>query len=362
MKKIIALLLVITALFSLAACSKAEKRIYFDALDDNVKFSGVVFVTENGDTVYEKAGGYEKSSTKDPITTDTLFCIGSVSKQIAAAAILTLKQDDKLSVDDHLSKYYPKYAYGDDITIRHLLDMRSGIKEFYDVEYIDDAFTELPTGKLRGVLTNDNTVEENRQKLEDWILKQPLEFSPDTDFDYCNSNYFLLARIVEKVSGMSYIDYVHKNIFEPLGMKHSSFIDEVEFKNVPHLAAPTVHPQTVYVGITMGLGDMISNARDMDLWLTSLRTHTILSEDSVDMMGTDYTPGDDVDYGFGVRVIGNGMFHSGSITTYQAMVYTDPDKELNIFAVTNDEPNACLSVSDIIWKLLDQIKVQETKQ
>lgn len=355
MKKIIAVLLVMTLLLAMAACSTVSKKAYVSGLDDNRNFSGVVVMTENGNKVYEAAGGVEKTSTNEPITTDTLFCIGSVSKQFAAAAILTLQQDGKLSVNDPLSKYYPQYAYGDVITLRHMLDMRSGIKEFYDVEYIDDAFTELPTGELRGVLTNQNSVADNRQKLEDWLLEQPLDFTPDTDFAYSNSNYFLLARIVEKVSGKSYMDYVHETIFEPLGMTHSCFIDEVNFKEVPHLAAPTVHPQTVCVGITMGLGDMISNAHDMDLWLTSFRTHAILNEESLEMMGTDYTPGDDENYGFGIRVFGSGLFHGGSITTYQAMAYTDTEKGLNIFAVTNDEPHTALSVSDIVFELKDQM-------
>ncbi len=353
MKKILAYLLVLVTLTTLCACSQVNKKEYVTTLDGNADFSGVVMMTEKGEKVYEVAGGVLKSGTEEPITSDTLFCIGSVSKQFAAAAVLTLQQDGKLSVNDRLTRYYPQYAIGKDLTIRHLLDMRSGIVEFYDIEYIDNAFTELPTGELRDLITNENTVEQNRSTLEQWLLKQPLNFEPDTDFEYSNSNYFLLARIVEKVSGMSYMDYVREKIFEPLGMSHSFFIDEVEFKDVPHLAAPTVHPKTVYVGITMGLGDMISNARDLDCWLTSLRTNKVLTPESVAMMGTDYTDDEEESYGFGIRVFGNGLFHSGSITTYQAMVYTDTEKGVNIIAVTNDEPNTPLSVSDIVWELID---------
>lgn len=356
MKKIIALLLVVTSFGLLSACSVVQNKAYINGLDDNPGFSGVVLATQNGNTVYKAAGGVEKSSTNEPITTDTLFCIGSVSKQFAAAAILTLQQNGKLSVDDSITKYYPQYTIGKDITLRQMLDMRSGIKEFYDVEYIDNAFTEIPTGELRDVVTNDKSVEENRQTLENWLLNQPLDFAPDTDFSYSNSNYFLLARIVEKVSGMRYEEYVRETIFQPLGMHQSFFIDEVDFKSVPHLAAPTVRPQTVYAGITMGLGDMISNAHDMDCWLTSLKTHKVLTEESIAMMGTDYTPGDDENYGFGIRMFGNGLFHSGSITTYQAMVYTDTETGFNVFAVTNDQPNTPLSVSDIVWALTEQLK------
>ena len=347
-------------LISFAACSKAPDgtaNIYRSALDDDESFSGVVRMTKDGMPLYEVTGGVESDRTEEPITVDTRFCVGSVSKQFAAAAILTLQQDGKLSVDDKVTKYFPRYTIGKDITLRHMLDMRSGIAEFYDVEYIDNAFTELPTGELRDVITNKNSVAENRERLEDWILHQPLVFEPDTDFEYSNSNYFLLARIVEIVTGQSYSDYVHEKIFKPLGMVNSSFIDENDFRNIPHLAAPTVHPKTVYVGVTMGLGDIISNAHDMDLWLTSFKTNEVLNKESVEMMSTDYTDDKDEDYGFGIRMLGSGLFHSGSITTYQTMVYSDTEKDINIFAVTNDEPNLDVSISDVVWDLVDRMDV-----
>ena len=290
MKKILALLLAAVMTLSIfASCGANEKQAYLNALLKDTGFSGVVFVTKNGHTVCQTAKGVENSETNQPITTDTKFCIGSVSKQFAAAAILLLRQEGKLSVDEDLTRFFPDYRYAKELTIRHLLDMRSGIREFYDVEYIDGAFTELPTGELRGVITNDNTAGENRRLLEDWLLRQPLEFEPDSAFEYSNSNYFLLARIVEIVSGQSYSDFLREHIIEPLGMKHTTFIDDVDLFRHPHLAAPTVTPQTVYVGVTMGLGDMISNAHDIDRWLTSLRTHALLTGESVEMMTTDYT-------------------------------------------------------------------------
>lgn len=354
MKKVIALMVIAALLLTVSGCKRGSKQAYLNTILDGTGFSGVVKMTVNGNTVCESASGVEKTDLSEPITKDTLFCIGSVSKQFAAAAILMLQQEGKLSVDDRLSGYFPDYKAGDALTIRNLLDMRSGIPEFYDVEYIDDAFTELPTGELRNVITNNNTVNENRRLLEDWILKQPLQFEPDTLFEYCNSNYFLLARIVEKVSGESYNSFVRTRIFEPLDMDNTFFIDDVDLKNLPHLAFPTVDPQTVYVGVTMGLGDMISNAHDIDLWLTSLRTNRLLTEESTELMSTDYSEGDD-DYGFGIHVDGRGLYHSGSISTYQAMVYTEPESGINLFAVTNDEPNPNITVESISWGLIEQM-------
>ncbi len=342
MKKILALLLAAVMTLSIfASCGANEKQAYLNALLKDTGFSGVVFVTKNGHTVCQTAKGVENSETNQPITTDTKFCIGSVSKQFAAAAILLLRQEGKLSVDEDLTRFFPDYRYAKELTIRHLLDMRSGIREFYDVEYIDGAFTELPTGELRGVITNDNTAGENRRLLEDWLLRQPLEFEPDSAFEYSNSNYFLLARIVEIVSGQRYNDFLRERIFEPLG---------------------TVTPQTVYVGVTMGLGDMISNAHDIDRWLTSLRTHALLTGESVEMMTTDYTDeydecGEEENYGFGIRPYGEGLFHSGYFSTYLTMVYTDPKTGMNVFAVTNDDINPNVSIPELGWNLVDDLNV-----
>lgn len=316
-------------------------------------FSGVIYMTKDGKTVYASASGVADSETEEPIELDTKFCIGSVSKQFTAAAVLMLQQDGKLDVNDKLSRYFPSYKYGDRLTLKDLLIMRSGIAEFYDVEYIDGAFTELPTGDLRGQITNENTVAENQKLLEEWLLEQPLVFEPDSAYEYSNSNYFLLARVVEKVSGENYRDFIRKRIFQPLGMNSSCFIDDNGL-DVPGLAQPTVDPQTVYVGITMGLGDIISNARDIDLWLTSLRTNKLLSEQSVKLMTDDYSPEEEDAYGFGLVPFKRGAYHYGSFSTYQTMVYTSPQEGINLFAVTNDDPNPAYVLGEIGWSLLER--------
>ena len=357
MKKLLSILLAATMLASFFACQKltSDKQALLEQLVSGTNFSGVALVTKNGKTVCQKAAGSENNQTGDPITLDTKFCIGSVSKQFTAASILLLQQDGMLSTDDPVTKYFPQFTIGKDLLLRHLLEMRSGIAEFYDVETIDGVFTELPTGDLRDVVTNDNTVAENQRLLEDWLIKQPLVFEPDTDFAYCNSNYFLLARVVEIVSGQRYNDFVRTRIFQPLGMTDSTFIDDTDRSTLPHFAAATIDAQTVYVGVTMGLGDMISNARDIDRWLSSFKTHQLLTEESVRRMSTDYSPGAD-DYGFGFHTGLSGIYHSGNFTTYEAFVYTNPEKGINIFCVTNDEPHQGISSSVLGQKLAKQLR------
>ncbi|MER2081381.1 MAG: serine hydrolase domain-containing protein [Ruminococcus sp.] len=136
MKRTIALLLAaVMTLAILASCGTNEKQAYLNAMLEGTGFSGVVLVTKNGRTLCETARGTVNNDSKEPITTDTQFCIGSVSKQFAAAAILLLRQDGKLSVDDSLSKYFPNYRYGRELTIRHLLEMRSPLSALYLVTF-----------------------------------------------------------------------------------------------------------------------------------------------------------------------------------------------------------------------------------
>ena len=354
MKKNIFIFLILAILLFCSSCGTNNMQSYLNRMMSTAEFSGVVMVTQNGKTVGKATRGVENNVTRQSITTDTLFCIGSVSKQFTAAAILLLQQDGKLRVDENLTRFFPNYTFGEMLTIRHLLDMRSGIAEFYDVEYIDDAFTELPTSELRSMLSNDHTIAENQQTLENWLMKQPLLFEPDTEYMYSNSNYFLLARIVEIASGEKFNNFVRSRIFQPLGMKHSTFIDDVDFITTPHLAVPSVNTQTVYVGVTMGLGDMISNAPDIDRWLTSLRDHTLLSDDSMTMMTTDYTD-DENNYGFGVQLYDDAVYHYGYFTTYMTMVYTNMQTGVNVFVVTNDAPHIDPDITYIGWTLISYL-------
>lgn len=355
MKRIIAIILTASILLCAAACgtqdsagqkqqdtteqtgisengtAKTAEQEYLEKAVAQMNFSGVIRLSENGDKICGIAQG-------EGISSDTRFCIGSVSKQFTAAAVMKLCEEGKLRLDDRLDKFFPSYTAGKRLTIKNLLSMRSGITEFYDVTYIDNAFTELPAGELRKTVTNGNTAAQNQKLLENWLFKQPLSFEPDSLYTYSNSNYFLLARVIEIVTNERFNDYITKSFFKPLGMKNSCFIDDVDLKSLKDLAPPTVNPRTVYVGVTMGLGDIISNADDLDLWLTSLREHRLISEKSVNEMMTDHSPEDEYAYGYGLIPDGRGgAFHYGYITTYQAMVYLNPETGLNAFAVTNDD-------------------------
>ena len=136
-----------------------------------------------------------------PVTPETVFRIGSVTKQFTATAILLLAQDGKLKVSDPLSRYFSWFARGDDITLHHLLSHTSGLV----------SYTGLPG------FSQTVTAEAKPEEIIARFRDLPLEFEPGSRFSYCNSGYFLLGEIVAKVSGKSYAEFLRERIFTSCG-------------------------------------------------------------------------------------------------------------------------------------------------
>lgn len=330
----------------------ADAQAILDKKAAEYNMEGVVTVMRGGKIICEYADGVEDPETYEPIDINSLFCIGSVSKQFAAAAIVLLQERGMLHVDDTLGKYYPECPYGDEVTLRQMLQMSSGIAEFYDVVYDSHNINEIPIGYLKKTVTNDETKEANRNVLQEWLFAQPLVFTPGTENVYTNSNYFLLARIVEQVSGMPYEDFMRKNFFEPLHMDNTGFIDDT--MDDPELAENAEEAQTVYVGITMGLGDVISNAADMQRWMASFCNHTILSAESIAEMTADSGLG----YGYGVVPDGEGgWFHSGIFTSYKAFDFVNAGRSFALFAVTNNQAAVTDDLTDLCNELVALLMV-----
>ena len=192
---------------------------------------GTLVVATDKDTIYLYA---EKELEKDGTTLesqDTVFDMASVSKTFTAVAVLQLKEKNKLNLDDTLDKYFPEYETGKKITINNLLHMTSGIPDYCNNPdpfwNISGAYAE--NQKLSDIFLDKITDEEFLQAL----YKAPLDFEPGTDFEYSNTNYHLLAFIIEKVSGMKYCDYVKKNIFDKCGMTKTTSMAVGDMTYVP---------------------------------------------------------------------------------------------------------------------------------
>ena len=324
---------------------------------ESMCFNGVAIVSKKGKILCLAANGKLSSGSKKDITVDTPFAIASCSKQFTAACVMILKQDGKLSVNDKLSKFFPEYKYGKNITVKNLLTMRSGIADFLN---------DNPSFKKYDVKKTASE-KKNRKVTLKWIFSQELKFTPDDAYDYSNSNYFLLAEIVERVSGMSFADFIKERIFKPLGMNHTDVNENMAYS--PDLAVsdrdpwdlPGVPddkaPLTIRVkGLNSGNGGLISTARDMDRWLTSLREYTVLSKSSVKEMSADYNE-DSSHYGYGVKVAKNGAcWHVGALDYYAAYSYTIPEKGYNFFAVTNDKLSMTCDIYTFASEIINSTK------
>lgn len=193
--------------------------------------SGTLAVATDNDIIYLYA---ENALEKDGVTLesqDTVFDLGSVSKTFTAVAVLQLAEKGKIGLDDTLDRYFPEYETGRKITIDNLLHMRSGIPDynndpdpFWNISGEDAA-----NQKLSDVYSDRISDEEFLQAL----YQAPLGFEPGTQFEYSNTNYHLLAFIIEKVSGMKYCDYVKKNIFDKCGMTRTTSMATGDLTYVP---------------------------------------------------------------------------------------------------------------------------------
>ena len=340
MKKITAVFLAAAIIFALCSCAvkNSEERKALEKIMADSGFGGVISVWDDGEILCENACGPSNTETGAENKTESLFCVGSISKQCTAAAVMLLRERGLLSVDDRLGKYFPDCPYGDRVTLHQMLCMRSGIAEFYDVTVDRYNIIETPAGTLRKTVTNSGSVSENREKLQKWLFEQPLRYEPGSCYAYTNSNYFLLADIVKQISGKSYHDFVRENIFKPLGMSHSGFVEEVTDDPAwaEGLARGEGNTSVEPPGLANGAGDVASNAADMDAWMAGLSDGTVVSKESFREMTENYSTDSGASYGYGLMGMAyDGTGHPGAIGTYGALDYINPERGLRLFIASN---------------------------
>ena len=231
-------------------------------LTEDGEFSGSVLIAEKGFVVLNKGYGFADYEREIPNTPHTQFSMGSVTKLFTCASIRMEADRGALTQDDTLAKYIPDYPRGDEITISKLLNHTSGIVDlFNDLDYDKPSYRADP-------ITIDELIE--RFKYE------PLEFDPGTKYDYSNSGYALLAYIIEQTSGISYNEYIEKEIFTPLEMSDSVADWDTGFSNKAlgyysrgGSSTPVKYPE-VHHSDTVGQGNLFSTVEDLYLWYQAL--------------------------------------------------------------------------------------------
>ena len=172
--------------------------------------SVAIGIAKNGRLVFAKAYGYRNLDDKVPADADTMYGIGSNTKQFTAAAILMLRDEGKLDVDAPVGRYLPGIPHGNEVLIRNLLTHTGGYAEFTEIDDIDRLGARPAT--------NDEILET--------VVSRPLGFKPGTKWQYSNTAFVMLARIIEKLSGMSYSEFLRARIFDPLGMTRTRYEDQ----------------------------------------------------------------------------------------------------------------------------------------
>lgn len=240
-----------------------------------------VAVYKDGVPLLVKGYGSASLELNVPVNNDSVFRIGSVTKQFTAVALLKLEEEGKLSLDDKLSKYYPKFPNSDSVTLQQMLHHTSGIHNYTN----DGDFMEREGALNR---TTDEWIEQFAK------LPKTQDFAPGTAWNYSNTAYFILGGIVEKVSGKPLATVLHDRFFGPLGLKHTALDDESQI--VPGRVAgydstgPKQFRNAKFLSMTIpgGAGAMRSSADDLARWNAALFGGKILKPASFKAM---ITPG-----------------------------------------------------------------------
>ena len=321
-----------------------------NTLDDIItsnKYRGTVYVKIGNALEYIGTNGFSDKDRHTKNSTDTCFRIASLTKQFTAVAVMQLVEEEKLSLDDTIDKYFPSYKYGKKITVKNLLTMTAGIKDYInkDGDTDTEAYTE---SQIDFKVSKKNSAKENKKAVMDWIFNQKLNFEPDEKYMYSNSAYFLLGDIIEQVSKTSYESYVEKNILKPTGMMNTGF--ESTDKLAVGYQDIYDNAWTLYPGVGYSATSLISNVPDLLKWVDALCTNKLVSEETFKEMTTPYK--DNYGYGFVVSEESNAVSHTGKIDKYNAaLVFTKDENQIYI-ALSNYSNSSPIAMFNNIQKTL----------
>lgn len=310
-----------------------------------------VLVLRDGEALVRRSYGRSDLEADTAATPATNYRLASVSKQFTAASILLLAQDGKLGLDDRVRRWLPSLpGVADAITIRHLLTHTSGLIDYEDVMDPADTRQIHDADVLRLLEAQDRTY-----------------FAPGRDYRYSNSGYALLALIVERASGQRYPDFLRTRIFVPLGMRDSvAFEDGVS--NVAHRAYGYSFEDGAWqrtdqstTSAVLGDGGIYSSIDDLARWDAALYDERLLGAGLLQQAFTPATKTDavDVDYGFGWRITGETLWHSGETIGFRNVIVRYPRQRLTVVVLTNrNDPEPYETAKKIAAIALDRVAAE----
>jgi len=291
------------------------------------RFSGSILVARDGLPIVSKGYGMANVELDVPNTPQTVFRLGSVTKQFTAMAIMMLQERGKLNVNDPACKYLPDCpAAWQPITVKNLLTHTAGVPNY----------TGFPDFVKTAVLPTTNAAMIAR------LRDKPLEFAPGEKFAYSNSGYFLLGAIIERASGNSYANFLQENIFTPLGMKQTGYDSPLRIiKNraagYARQGGETVNAAYMDMTIPYAAGALDSTTGDLLLWDQALYTEKLVSRKTLDEIFTPFKSGYGYGWGIGKKFDRQEISHGGAIFGFATEIARFPADKVTVVVLSNVE-------------------------
>ena len=298
-----------------------------------------VLVAQNGTVLFKKGYGLADVARGTGFAPDTKSRIGSITKQFTASAILKLQEQGKLSVQDKLTKYFPDFPRGEEVTLHHLLTHTSGIRSYTDKPGFMD--------KVTAPVEPDDLIKSFQNDAYD--------FAPGQKWHYDNSGYFLLGRIIEKVSGQSYGAFLTKNFFEPLGMTNTGvhragLALKHEALGYQYNGGAFTNALDWDMSWAGGAGALYSTVEDLFRWNEGVFGGKVLKEASLKAAWTPVKTEDNKDddsgngYGYGwFSALTRGaqeISHGGGLNGFSSFIMRLPCENFTVAILANAQPGA----------------------
>lgn len=337
------LTLILVLIISISGYSQNFEQEFDFLLSKDYPTSGTgasALVAVNGNVIYKKAFGKANLELGVDMSVNSVFEIGSISKQFTAVSILILVEQGKLKLDDEITKYIKNYPTHDHkITIHHLLSHTSGIGSF----------------TASDEWWNNRKKDYTKEEFINLFKKLPVLYAPGEKYLYSNTGYFLLGAIIEEVSNKTYIEFINENIFKPLRMKNSFYINRSKiianrvsgYDNPKDLIDEdfneneTVNGERLNYSHCDGAGGVLSTVDDLFLWNRAIRNNKLISEESKIKAFTNYQllNGKNTNYGYGWAIDQvNGISsieHNGGTFGFRSNSIYLPNKDVFVVVLTN---------------------------
>ena len=322
-KKLIALTLLLVLGNTFAQnFNKAKLDSLFQILETKDKFMGSIAISENGKLIYTKSIGKDDIENNKKSTILSKYRIGSISKMFTSTLIFKAIEENKLTLNQTIEKYFPSIENAKKITIGNLLNHRSGIHNFTnDTEYL-----------------KYNTEPKTEKQMIEIITKGKSDFEPNSKAEYSNSNYVILSYILEKIYKKSYKVILQSKIIKPLGLKNTYFGSKINTKNnecYSYSFSEKWDKETeTDMSIPLGAGAIVSNPTDLVIFIESLFNGIIISNKSLEQMKTIQEK-----YGMGIFQVPFydkiGFGHTGGIDGFGSVLSYFPENKLSIALTSN---------------------------